>query len=235
MRKYKEILTTFIERVNEKEGVVEDRLRHCAGRAQLLAQISYSFSAHYRSGALDLELLREMFEEKELNKHGIYTTGSVGMVGGKAVKIVGDCHCEVGGSTLVYAFDDTNVKAWESAKVYAYDRSAITAFARSRVVARDDSIVFAGDMAHVRAYDKSNITAEDATRVVANGQSRIHISGDCAARAIGCEVAIHAFGFATVHYDGYSSLDLSGCAVAINVNTNELLYGGGLHVASHQP
>lgn len=232
MRKYKEILTTLIERVNQKEGIVDDGLRRCAGRAQLLAHISGKIASYYRSGVLDLELLREMFEEKELNKCGIYTKGCVGMVGGKAVVAVGDCRCDVGGTTLAYAFDDANITAWEAARVYAYDRANVTATSRSRIWARDNSTVFATDMAHVRAYDKTIISAEDTSRVVAKGQSRIHICGDCAARVLGHDVAIHAYGYATVHFDGATSLDLGGCAVAVNVNTHEVTYGEGLHYMS---
>ena len=232
MRKYKEILTTLIERVNQKDGIVDDGLRRCAGRAQLLAHISGKIASYYRSGVLDLELLREMFEEKELNKCGIYTKGCVGMVGGKAVVAVGDCRCDVGGTTLAYAFDDANITAWEAARVYAYDRVNITATSRSRIWARDNSTVFATDMAHVRAYDKTIISAEDTSRVVAKGQSRIHICGDCAARVLGHDVAIHAYGYATVHFDGATSLDRGGCAVAVNVNTHEVTYGDGLHYMS---
>ncbi len=232
MRKYKEILTAFIERVREKDGYVKDSLYCCASRTQLLANIRENFSNYYRSGALDVELLRQMFEEKELNRHGIYTKGNIGVVGGKVVIAVGDCRCEVGGSTLAYAFDEASVTAWETACVFAFGRSSITACSRSRVSARDSSSVFAGDQVFVRAYDKATINAGDMSRVVAKGQSKIRLSGDCAARVLGRDVIIHAFGYSTVHYDDTLCLDIGDCAVAINVTTNELTYGNRLQFIS---
>ena len=171
-----------------------------------------------------------MYEEKELNRQRIFTTGLVEVTDGKAVMVVGDCICKAF-DTLVYAFDQTNVEARGSSRVFGYGHATILATSRSKISARDYCRVTAEDIAIVRAYDNSEVTASDQTRINAIGNTDLTISGDSIARVMGTNATVKAFGFATVHHDGLVHLTVEGCAVAVDVKKNKTTIGGGLQVS----
>lgn len=228
MKKYKEILNAFIERVREKEGSVDPALKLCAGRAQLLAHIKGNISDYYRSGAIDTALLREMFEEKELNRQGIYTTGSVQHNNfGKDITVAGDCECDVSAGT-VRAFDDAKVIASYLSKVYAYDKVTVVANMRAVVSARDNCQVVAGDFAAVKVFDDVTVDATDRTNVTVHGSATVTAGGDAYVRVMGNMATVRAYSFATVHHDGTENVTVEGCAVAINTKTYEVKHGSAL-------
>lgn len=225
MRKYKDMLNMFIERVREKNGHVEDSLRQCAGRAQLLAHIKKHFFDYFHSKALDTELLMSMFGKEELERQLIFTDGIVKVMDSRMTAIVlRDCHI-VAWNAQLYAFDKATVDASGTSQVFGYGQSEIIVSARAKVSARDRCKVTAFDLASVKAYDNATVNAQDATRVNALGHTDLNISGDCTARVMGTVASVKAAGFATVHHDGLESLELEDYAVAVDVNNKTVRHG----------
>lgn len=229
MRKYKELLNDFVERVKEKGGCVDPALLRCTGRAQLLAHLKGSISDYYRAGVLDTKLLREAYEEAELNKQGIYTTGVIAADAyGKTVVVAGNCHCEAVAGVIM-AFDEAIVDARGSSRVYAYGHVLVNANMRSVVTARDECRVTAEDFSSVKVYDDVTLIATDRSSTTAFGGTSVEASGDAYVRVLSTTVSIKAYGYATVHHKGsLKDMAVEGCAVAINTETNDITLGGGL-------
>lgn len=206
-------------------GLPDDIFRNCSGRAQLLAKVKSCFLSLYKLGVIDLAWLRDYYNEEDLNRQQIYTTGIVELSGEERVSyIIGDCHCVTSNAT-VYAFDAAHVKVFGTGKVYGYGHSHIKASSHARVTAKDRCSVDAANFATVWSYDEAKVLASDYAQVFVKSAGETTLKCNSSAFVSHPDAVVEAGGYSTVHYRAIGSISICECAVAVSNPLAEVAVG----------
>lgn len=126
------------------------------------------------TGTITSDDLVSWFTEKQLNEHGIYSTGTHKIVDRIAIGIK-DAKFEASGHSRIALFDNAFCEAFDTTFVTGFQNSSFEiknctgeSFGNCKVVARDFS--------KVEAWDNSTVKAETYSFVLAHGNAQVQNS-----------------------------------------------------------